>query len=32
MSLQELDAHFQVKKIPGLYFIGEILDVTGRSG
>ncbi len=32
VSLQELDAHFQVKKIPGLYFIGEILDVTGRSG
>ena len=32
VSLKELDRYFQVKTIPGLYFIGEILDVTGRSG
>ena len=31
VSLQELDKYFQVKAIPGLYFIGEILDVTWRS-
>ncbi len=31
VSLQALDKYFQVKAIPGLYFIGEILDVTWRS-
>lgn len=31
VSLKELDPYFQVKSFPGLYFIGEILDVTGRS-
>ena len=32
VSLQALDKYFQVKAVPWLYFIGEILDVTGRSG
>ncbi|MCX6823884.1 MAG: aminoacetone oxidase family FAD-binding enzyme [candidate division SR1 bacterium] len=30
--LKELDQHFQSKKIPGLYFIGESLDITGKTG
>ena len=32
VSLQALDKYFQVKTVPSLYFIGEILDITGRSG
>lgn len=31
VNLQALDKYFQVKTIPWLYFIGEILDVTWRS-
>ena len=31
VSLHQLDKYFQVKSVPGLYFIGEILDVTWRS-
>ncbi|MBS9775337.1 NAD(P)/FAD-dependent oxidoreductase [Candidatus Gracilibacteria bacterium] len=27
-----LDNHMQVKKYPGLYFIGEAVDVTGKTG
>jgi len=30
--LRELDQHFQSRKIPGLYFIGEALDITGKTG
>ncbi|MFA7717378.1 MAG: NAD(P)/FAD-dependent oxidoreductase, partial [Candidatus Absconditabacterales bacterium] len=30
--LSEFDQHFQSKKIPGLYFIGEALDITGKTG
>ncbi len=29
--LKELDQHFQSKKIPWLYFIGESLDITGNT-
>jgi len=29
--LKELDQHFQSKKIPWLYFIGESLDITGKT-
>jgi len=29
--LRELDQHFQSKKIPWLYFIGESLDITGKT-
>lgn len=29
--LQDLDQHFQSKKIPWLYFIGESLDITGKT-
>ncbi|PZM83885.1 hypothetical protein DLH72_03205 [Candidatus Gracilibacteria bacterium] len=32
VSTSELDNHMQVKKIPGLYFIGEVVDVTGKTG
>jgi predicted Rossmann fold flavoprotein len=29
----ELSAHsFEVKKLPGLYFVGEVVDVTGHLG
>ncbi|MDD2907148.1 MAG: aminoacetone oxidase family FAD-binding enzyme [Candidatus Gracilibacteria bacterium] len=28
----ELDNHMQVKKYSGLYFIGEVVDVTGKTG
>ncbi len=30
--VDELDKHFQSKKVPGLYFIGEVLDLTGKTG
>ncbi len=29
--LKELDQYFQSKKIPWLYFIGESLDITGKT-
>jgi predicted flavoprotein YhiN len=29
--LKELDQHFQSKKISWLYFIGESLDITGKT-
>ncbi len=29
--LKDLDQGFQSKKIPGLYFIGESLDITGKT-
>ena len=29
--VDELDKNFQCKKIPGLYFIGEVLDLTGKT-
>lgn len=29
--LKNLDQHFQSKKIPWLYFIGESLDITGKT-
>ena len=32
LSLQEVDAHFQFKGCPGLYFVGETLDCTGTCG
>ena len=32
ISLQDIDHSFQSKKIPWLYFIGESLDVTGKTG
>ncbi|MFA6256096.1 MAG: aminoacetone oxidase family FAD-binding enzyme [Candidatus Absconditabacterales bacterium] len=30
--LKDLDKNFQSKRIPGLYFIGESLDITGKTG
>lgn len=32
ICLQDIDQSFQSKKIPWLYFIGESLDITGRTG
>jgi len=32
VALDQLDKCFQSKNVPWLYFIGEVLDVTGRSG
>ena len=32
LALQEVDAHFQFKGCPGLYFVGETLDCTGSCG
>lgn len=31
VSTSELDNHMQVKKLPGLYFIWEVVDVTGKT-
>lgn len=31
VSTSELDNHMQVKKIPWLYFIWEVVDVTGKT-
>lgn len=31
VALDDLDQSFQSKKTPWLYFIGEVLDITGRS-
>lgn len=30
--LDELSNTFESRKVPGLYFIGEVLDVTGKTG
>lgn len=32
LSLDEVNENFEVKKIPGLYVIGEVLDVDGLCG
>lgn len=32
VKLNELNKNFESKKVPGLYFIGEVLDITGKSG
>lgn len=32
VRLSEIDMNFQVKKIPGLYIVGELLDVDGICG
>ncbi|MDD3144481.1 MAG: aminoacetone oxidase family FAD-binding enzyme [Candidatus Gracilibacteria bacterium] len=32
IDTDELDNHMQSKKYPGLYFIGEVVDVTGKTG
>ena len=32
LALREVDAHFQFKGCPGLYFVGETLDCTGTCG
>lgn len=32
VKLSELTAHFESKKIEHLYFIGEVLDLTGKTG
>ena len=32
IELDELTNTFESKKIPGLYFIGEVLDLTGKTG
>ena len=32
ISLDELTTSFESKKVPGLYFLGELLDITWRSG
>ncbi len=29
--LDELDKNFQSKLIPNLYFIGEVIDITGKT-
>ena len=28
----ELKPNFESKKIPGLYFLGELIDITGKTG
>ncbi|MCH8518848.1 NAD(P)/FAD-dependent oxidoreductase [Candidatus Gracilibacteria bacterium] len=30
--IDELDKNFQSKLIPNLYFIGEVIDITGKTG
>ncbi|HCB51992.1 TPA: hypothetical protein DEP21_05540 [Patescibacteria group bacterium] len=32
MPLNELKPNFESKKIPGLYILGELLDITGKTG
>lgn len=32
VAVSNLDNHMQVKNISGLYFIGEVVDVTGKTG
>lgn len=32
IEIDELDKHFQSKKVPWLYFIWEVLDLTGKTG
>lgn len=32
VKLNELNKNFESKKVSGLYFIGEVLDITGKSG
>lgn len=32
LSLQEVSCNFESKKIPGLYIVGELLDVVGDCG
>jgi uncharacterized flavoprotein (TIGR03862 family) len=32
ISLDEIDSHFQLKKMPGTYVIGEMLDWDGPTG
>lgn len=32
LSLQEVSSNFESKKIPGLYIVGELLDVVGECG
>ncbi len=32
IKLNELNKNFESKKVPWLYFIGEVLDITGKSG
>ncbi len=32
IDLNEIDNKFEVKKVKGLYFIGECLDITGQLG
>ena len=32
VSLDEIDHHLQLKKYPGIYVIGEALDVDGDCG
>lgn len=32
LDLSECDEHLQIKKVPGLYVIGEYLDIDGRCG
>lgn len=32
VKLSELTNSFESKKVPGLYFIGEVLDLTGKTG
>lgn len=32
ISTDNLDNHMQVKKYPGLYCIGEVIDITGKTG
>ena len=32
VRLSEVDMNFQVKRIPGLYIVGELLDVDGICG
>ncbi len=32
LSMEEIDEHFRMKKCPGIYVIGELLDVDGICG
>ena len=32
VSLENVTTNFESKKVPGLYFIGEVLDIDGDCG
>ena len=32
IHMNEIKPTMETKKVPGLYFIGEVLDITGKTG